>query len=358
MIHTPTRLGGLALPNRLVMAPLTRTRAELDGTPNALMAEYYSQRASAGLIVAEATTPNLIGRTHAGIPGIHTPAHIEGWRRVTGAVGGRMFLQLQHGGRVRHHGETEPGVAPSPVPLKGTTPRQLSEQDIAGTIADFARAARDAIAAGFDGVEVHAANGYLLHQFLSPNTNLRTDAWGGSVDARTGFTVAVVRAVVDAVGAGRVGVRVSPRNRVNGIEEGEGTPAMYAALVPALRDLGPAYLHVVRVPAGDPVFARIRRDWTGVLIGNPDLGRSLPADGGLAAGSSLLNEGADLIALGRAFIANPDLVERLRNGLPLNPLREEFMYEGGPEGYTDYPKWAQTPHEKRSASTVAGPPRP
>ncbi|GLZ76740.1 alkene reductase [Actinorhabdospora filicis] len=353
-LFTPAEIGGLALPNRLVMAPLTRTRADADGTPNALMTEYYAQRATAGLIVAEATTPSLIGRTHPGIPGVHTPAHVEGWRRLTGAVGGRMFLQLQHGGRVRHHGSTEPGVAPSPVPLKDMVPRELTGAGITAIIAEFARAARNAVAAGFDGVEVHAANGYLLHQFTAPNTNLRADEWADPVR----FTVEVTRAVVDAVGAGRVGVRVSPRNRVNGIEEGAATGAIYAALVPALRELGPAYLHVVRVPAGDPVFARIRRDWTGVLIANPDLGKALPADGGLAAAEGLLDEGADLIALGRAFIANPDLVERLREGLPLNPLREEFMYEGAAEGYTDYPKWAQAPVETPPASTVEAPAGP
>lgn len=348
-LFTTAQIGGLVLPNRLVMAPLTRTRAEADGSPTDLMAEYYAQRASAGLIIAEASTPNLVGRTYPNTPGIHTPRQIEGWRRVTGAVAGRMFLQLQHGGRVGHPDNSglDP-VAPSPIALPDTmhtpsghaesvVPREMTGEDIATTIADFAQAARNAVAAGFDGVEVHSANGYLLHQFISPNTNRRTDEWGGPVENRVRLTVEVVRAVVAAIGADRVGVRLSPGVAVNGVDEGGDTAAIYAALVPALREIGPAYLHVVYADPTGEVFTAIRRDWPGVLIANPNLGAELPADGGKAAGEGLLDAGADLVALGRAFIANPDLVERLQDGTPLNPLRGGLMYTGGAEGYTDYP---------------------
>ncbi|MFB6833556.1 alkene reductase [Streptomyces hydrogenans] len=352
-------LGPLTLPNRLVMAPMTRNRATADGVPRPLMATYYAQRASAGLIVAEASTPNAVGQTYANITAIHTDAHVAGWRRVTDAVragGGRMFLQLQHGGRVGHPDNSgHVPVAPSPVALpegihtptghqEAVTPRELTAGEIRETVADFAAAARRAVDAGFEGVEVHAANGYLLHQFLAKNTNRRTDAYGGPVENRVRFVVEVVRAVVDAIGADRVGVRIAPGLTVNGIEEGD-TDDIYATLVPALAALGPAYLHVVFADPEQPLFRRIRVQWPGTLIANPVLGFGgpLPADGGKGAGERLLAAGADLISLGRPFLANPDLVERLRTGAPVNPLREEgLMYTGGAEGYTDYPTLARS----------------
>ncbi|MBF9067136.1 oxidoreductase [Streptacidiphilus fuscans] len=361
-LFDPYTLGErLRLPNRLVMAPMTRNRAAADGTPEPVMATYYAQRASAGLIVAEAATPSAVGRTYPNIPGIHEPSHVAGWRRVTDAVraaGGRMFLQLQHGGRVGHPANSGlVPVAPSPVPLPDTVhtadgsqpavvPRELTVEEIRSTVADFAAAARMAIEAGFDGVEVHAANGYLLHQFLAQGTNHRTDAYGGDVAGRVRFVVEVVRAVVEAVGAERVGLRISPGVTVNGIEEGD-TDAVYPALLDALADLGPgaelAYLHVVFADPDQPLFQRIRRSWRGTLVANPVLGWGgpLPADGGRAAAERLLAAGADLISLGRPFLANPDLVERLRIGAPLNPLRDQyFMYVGGETGYTDYPTLA------------------
>ncbi|MFH9738093.1 alkene reductase [Streptomyces roseolus] len=351
-------LGPLALPNRLVMPPLTRNRADADGVPRPLMVTHYAQRATAGLIVTEGTTPNAVGRTYPNIPGIHTDAHVAGWRAVTDAVraaGGRMFLQLQHGGRVGHPDTSGLlPVAPSPVPLPeeihtptgrkpSVVPREMTADDIRETVADFAAAARRAVDAGFEGVEVHAANGHLLHQFLAKNTNRRTDAYGGSVENRVRFVVEVVRAVVDAIGADRVGVRVSPGVTVNGIDEGDETDALYAALVPALAALGPVYLHVIFADPGQPLFHRIRAAWPTTLIANPALGFGgpLPADGGKAAGERLLEAGADLISLGRAFMANPDLVERLRTGAPLNPLREaNWMYSGDEAGYNDYPTLA------------------
>ncbi|WP_405736059.1 alkene reductase [Streptomyces sp. NBC_00028] len=366
-ILEPTALGRLALPNRLVMAPMTRNRAAADGTPTGLMAEYYAQRATAGLIVAEASTPNAVGQTYPNITAIHTPAHIAGWRQVTDAVreaGGRMFLQLQHGGRVGHPANSgHTPLAPSPVPLPDTvftpdghqqavTPREMSLDDIHATVADFATAARNAVEAGFEGIEVHSANGYLLHQFLAGNTNRRTDAYGGSVDARIRFTVEVVEAVAAAVGPERVGVRLSPGLTVNGIEEGD-TADLYPALVARLNRLDLAYLHVVHADPQAPVFRRIRQEWHGTLIANPVLGE-LATGPVTDAAHRLLDAGADLIALGRPFLANPDLVERLRLGAPLNPVRDRYlMYVGGAAGYTDYPALYETGSQPSSDSIVA-----
>ncbi|MBA9001978.1 N-ethylmaleimide reductase [Actinomadura cellulosilytica] len=353
-LFAPARLGPLHLPNRLVMAPMTRNRAAADGTPTPLMAAYYAQRASAGLIIAEATTPNAVGRTYPDIPAIHDPAHVAGWRRVTGAVhaaGGRMFLQLQHGGRIGHPDNSGlTPLAPSPIPLPDTVftrgghrpavvPLEMTAGDIRSTVADFAAAARNAVEAGFAGVEVHAANGYLIHQFLARGTNHRTDAYGGPVAGRIRFAVEVVRAVADAIGPERVGVRISPGFTGNGMDEGD-TDDIYPALVDALAGMGLAYLHVVFADPGQPLFHTIRNRWPGTLIANPALPwpGPLPADGGRHEAERLLAAGADLISLGRAFLANPDLVERLRIGAPLNPVRDEhLMYVGGETGYTDYP---------------------
>jgi N-ethylmaleimide reductase len=318
------------------------------------MATYYAQRASAGLIIAEATTPNAVGQTYPDIPAIYGEAHVAGWREVTGAVraaGGRMFLQLQHGGRVGHPDNSGlTPVAPSPVPLPDTiftpgghrpsvVPREMSLDELGGTVADFTAAARNAVHAGFAGVEVHAANGYLLHQFLAQGTNRRTDAYGGSVAGRVRFAVEVVRAVAAAIGPERVGLRVSPGFTGNGMREGD-TESIYPALLGALADEGLAYLHVVFADPGRPLFHDIRERWPSTLIANP----VRTSDGGRREGERLLAAGADLIALGRPFLANPDLVERLRAGAPLNPVRGEYlMYMGGETGYTDYPTLAATP---------------
>ncbi|MFC8434042.1 alkene reductase [Streptomyces sp. NPDC057253] len=360
----PARLGRLVLPHHLVMAPLTRNRADPDGTPTDLMTAYYAQRASAGLIIGEAATPNAVGQTYPNITAIHTDRHMAGWRRVTGAVrsaGGRMFLQLQHGGRVSHPDTTGlTPVAPSPVPLPETiftpgghrpavVPREMTADDIRATVADFAAAARRAVDAGFEGVEVHSANGHLLHQFLAGNTNRRTDGYGGSVRRRVRFTAEVTEAVADAIGADRVGVRISPASTVNGVLEDD-TDALYPALLDRLRDLDPAYLHVVHADPETRWYRRIRADWPGTLIGNPVL-PGLTTEDVTRAAHGMLAAGADLVALGRPFLANPDLVTRLRVGAPLNPVRDRYlMYVGGADGYTDYPALDAQPS---SAARVA-----
>lgn len=354
---SPARVGRLVLPNRLVMAPMTRNRADADGVPGELMETYYAQRATAGLIVAEAATPNAVGQTYPNIPAIHGAAHVTGWRGVTGAVrnaGGRMFLQIQHGGRVGHPDNSglHP-VAPSPVPLPDTihtpsgarpavVPREMTEADIRRTVDDFAAASRNAIDAGFDGVEVHSANGYLLHQFLGSNTNLRTDGYGGSIEARVRFTLEVTRAVVDAVGADRVGVRISPGVTANDLREDD-TDALYPVLVRELAKIGPAYLHVVFADPDAPVFQAIRALWPNVLVANPKLD-DLTTEEVTAKAGRLAAGGADLVALGRPFLANPDLAERLRLGAPLNQIKDQYlMYTGDATGYTDYPALATVP---------------
>jgi len=347
------------------MAPMTRNRAAADGVPQPVMATYYAQRASAGLIIAEASTPNAVGQTYPNIPAIHTEAHVAGWRRVTDAVsaaGGRMFLQLQHGGRIGHpdnSGGLTP-VAPSPVPLPETIftpgghqaavePREMTIEEIRSTVGDFAAAARNAIEAGFAGVEVHAANGYLIHQFLARGTNHRTDAYGGPVAGRIRFAVEVVQAVADAIGPERVGLRISPGFTGNGMQEDD-TEAIYPALISALANAGLAYLHVVFADPDQPLFQDIRKSWPGALIANPKLPwGELPADGGRHEGERLLAAGADLISLGRAFLANPDLVDRLRIGAPLNQVQDKYlMYVGGETGYTDYPVLPATLHQAKT----------
>ncbi|GAA4615565.1 alkene reductase [Actinoallomurus liliacearum] len=347
----PARLGGLVLPNRLVMAPMTRNRADADGVPGSLMATYYAQRAAAGLIVAEAATPNAVGLTYPNIPAIYGPAHVAGWRDVTDAVraaGGRMFLQIQHGGRIGHPDNSglHP-IAPSPVPLPdpiytpsgfqpAVTPREMTLDDVHRTVADFAAAARNAVDAGFDGVEVHSANGYLLHQYLSSATNRRTDAYGGPIENRIRFTVEVTRAVVDAIGPDRVGVRIAPGVTANAMYEDD-VDELYPALVRALAEISPAYLHVVYADPDQDVFRAIRRLWPGTLIANPKL-PEVTTGHVLHESARLVAAGADLIALGRPFLANPDLIERLRVGAPLNPIRDRhLMYTGDATGYIDYP---------------------
>lgn len=345
----PFTLGRVELPHRLALAPMTRNRAEPDGTPGELVAEYYGQRASLGLIITEGTQPSADGQGYLNTPGIYTDDHIAGWRGVADAVhagGGSLFIQLMHVGRVSHPDNTphhRQPVAPSAIapgqemftatgPQPIPTPRELTVEDIQTTIAEFRHAAASAIAAGADGVEIHGANGYLLHQFLSPNANHRTDSYGGSVENRSRFVVEVAQAVADEIGADRVGIRLSPSMPLGGIDEGdtESVRTQYRQLVGELAPLNLAYLHVHHV--GDDELLRSFRDvWpTAVVVVRYGRTREQIADD-IDAGL------ADIAPLGRFALANPDVVERLRTDAPLNEVDPATIYAGGANGYTDYP---------------------
>ena len=344
------RLGRLELPNRIVMAPMTRCRA-LGGVPNALMREYYTQRASAGLILTEGTSPSPNGLGYARIPGLYSPEQIAGWRSVVDGVhgaGGRIFVQLMHVGRIGHRANLPSGgrvIAPSAVAADGKmwtdsqglqplpTPAEMTAADLRATQAEFVQAAKNAAEAGFDGVELHAANGYLLEQFLHPHTNRRSDEYGGSVERRIRFVVEVVRAAADVLGAERVGVRLSPHGTFNDLPPHAEVDATYTALARELR--GSLYLHVINhTHEGFPATAAaIRESFGGPIIINGGYDRER-AEQALAA-----HEG-DLVAFGKPFISNPDLVRRLeRRGALAEPNTATF-YTAGAEGYADYPAFA------------------
>lgn len=343
----PIKVGNLTLDHRVVMAPMTRNRSTPEGVPNAMNVEYYAQRAGAtALIITEGTQPSDDGQGYLLTPGIYTPAQVEGWRAVTDAVhdaGGQIFIQLMHVGRVGHpintpHGRTP--VAPSPVQAAGTivtydgplelpVPRELSASEIAGVVDEYRRAAAAAMEAGADGVEIHGANGYLIHQFLAPNTNLRTDEYGGSDANKARFAVEVAKAVVAEIGADRTGFRIAPGNPFNDIRE-TAPQSLYLHLVKQLADLDLAYLHLVR-PADDDFARAIRSAWPNPLIVNharqPLEPRLQDLEDGLA----------DILSLGATHIANPDLAVRLRDGHPLNDPDPATFYGGDHRGYTDYP---------------------
>ncbi|MCL2730533.1 MAG: alkene reductase [Actinomycetia bacterium] len=345
------RLGSLALPNRVVMAPMTRVRATADGLATASMATYYAQRATAGLIVTEGVQPSLVGQSNPGTPGLHTDEQAASWWPVTEAVhanGGRLFAQLMHGGRVSHPATTglQP-VGPSAVPAVGEVftptgpqpapvPRALETHEIPEHAASYALAARRAVDAGFDGVELHGANGYLISQFLSSNANLRTDGYGGSVAGRIRFAVEAAAATVDAVGAARTGIRLSPGGTFWGVRETE-VPELYTALLAELARLELAYVHI-EATTDEPVLTALRRAWPGALIVNPVMPMG-PKQADRATADHWLGLGADLISFGRAFLANPDLVERLRTGAPIAPVDEATFYTGGDNGYLTYPTY-------------------
>jgi N-ethylmaleimide reductase len=352
-LFEPITIGDLALPNRIVMAPLTRGRAGAERIPNDLMVEYYSQRASAGLIITEATQISPQGAGWVDSPGIHEPEHIRGWQRVTDAVhaeGGRIFLQLWHMGRASHpdfHNGKLP-VAPSAIAIRGdgirtpqgkkpyVAPRALDLTEIPGVVQQYVAAARNAQEAGFDGVEIHGANGYLIDQFLRDGSNQRTDSYGGSVANRARFLLEVTEAVVAAWSPERVGVRLSPTNNFN--DQSDSDPEetfVYAA--GQLNRFGLAYLHVLEALPGHMLAApgprvtpSIRRNFRGPLMVNGGYTAEL-ASQAIDAGD------ADLVAFGVPFIANPDLVERFRSGAPLNPPDVPTFYSTGPKGYIDYP---------------------
>ncbi|WP_026554708.1 alkene reductase [Arthrobacter sp. 35W] len=349
----PFTLGGVELPHRLALAPMTRNRANPDGTPGDRAATYYGQRASLGLIITEGTQPSADGQGYPNTPGIYAPEHVEGWRKVADAVhagGGLLFIQLMHAGRMSHPDNTphqRQPVAPSAVsaiqdiataagPQKTPVPRELSPEDIETTIADFRHAAASAIAAGADGVEIHGANGYLLHQFLSPNSNHRTDSYGGSVENRSRFVFEVARAVADEIGADRVGIRLSPAMPLGGIDEGGAVSVreQYLHLVGELASLNLAYLHLHHV-GNDELLRTLRQLWpTAVLVVRDGRTREQIADD-IDAGL------ADIAPLGRFALANPDVVERLRTEAPLNEMDPATIYGGGNAGYIDYPVLAR-----------------
>ncbi|NUS94041.1 MAG: alkene reductase [Nocardia sp.] len=360
LLLRPYRSSALDLRNRITMAPMTRGRADdSTGVVNPLTKEYYAQRASAGLIVTEGIYPDLLGKGGPGIPGLVDHAQVAGWREVTDAVhavGGRIFAQLWHVGRMTHplilpSGATP--LAPSPERITGAqiftaqgmvdhvTPRAMTTAEADATIEDFAAAARNAIAAGFDGVEIHGANGYLLQQFLAENTNQRTDRYGGSRTGRLRQVVDIVTAVAAEVGAGRVGLRISPDNPENEIAE-QDPQGTYRELVDTLDPLDLAYLHIVE--RGEyPALADLRPRWSGTLIANFNGPTPTTRD----AGEAVLAAGlADLFSFGRLFIANPDLPARFASAAPINEHVRDLVYGGGAAGYTDYPPLQPAPRPR------------
>ncbi|WP_206269332.1 alkene reductase [Streptomyces antioxidans] len=346
----PVRVGRWDLPQRFVMAPLTRNRTP-STVPTELNATYYQQRAAAGLIISEGTQPSAAGQAYLATPGIHSSEQREGWWRTAEAVhgsGGRIVVQLMHGGRISHpdnKGGLET-VAPSAVrapgeivtptgPQRYPEPRALGTEDIPGIIAEFVAAARNAVAAGLDGVEVHAANGYLPHQFLGPLTNLRTDRYGGNAENRARFAVEVTRAVAAAIGAHRVGIRISPAHNIHGLREDDEdeTRMTYSALLDGIQDLDLAYLSDLAAP-DSPLTAHLREKFGGTFILNTGFAEVTT----LEEVESLLASGiADVVAVGRPFLANPDLPTRWRTGHHLNQHDPATFYAGAERGYVDYP---------------------
>ena len=363
-LFEPTHAGDIALANRIAMAPLTRNRAP-DAIPTELTATYYAQRATAGLIISEATAISPEGQGYADVPGLYGTEQLDGWKKVTRAVheaGGKIVVQLWHVGRISHT-SLQPGhakpVAPSAIRAHAKTvllkdgvptftdtsePRALDAEELPRIVQDYRHAARNAIAAGFDGVEIHAANGYLIDQFLKTGANQRTDDYGGSIKNRARLLLEVTRAIVDEIGGGRTGIRLSPVTPANDIVD-ENPQPLFDYVVRELGKLGLAYVHVIEGATGGPRelpdrpfdYAELRNAYRaaggkGAWMVNNAYGRAL-------AEAALAN-GADIVAFGRPFISNPDLVERLKQNAPLNELNRDTLYGGGAKGYTDYPTLA------------------
>lgn len=357
-LFDPFQLGDIALANRIVMAPLTRNRAIEGNLPGPLTVEYYRQRATAGLIISEASQISPMAQGYLDTPGIYSPEQVAAWRKVTDAVhaeGGRIVAQLWHVGRISHVSLLPGGAAPVSstdrqsnamtftrdgfVPV--SKPRALRDDELPGVIADYVRAARCAMDAGFDGVEVHSANTYLLEQFLRDSINDRAGPYGGEIANRARLTVEVVEAVAKAIGAGRTGVRLSPMTTFGGTAALDSNPqALYNHVVDRLAPLGIAFVHVIEGETGGPRvppeagvtfdYDAMHRRFPGAWMVNNGYTRELAMET-VASGK------ADLVAFGRSFISNSDLVRRLREGAPLNELRADKLYGGGAEGYTDYP---------------------
>ena len=346
VLFTPLSLGSLELPNRIVMAPLTRQRSGSERVPNALMAEYYRQRAGAGLILSEATSVSPQGVGYRNTPGIWNDAQVDGWRLVTEAVhqaGGRIFSQLWHVGRISDPEwlEGELPVAPSAIAAAGhvsglrpkrphPVPRALETNEIPGIVEDFSLGAARAKAAGFDGVEIHAANGYLIDQFLQDSTNKRTDRYGGSVHNRARFLLEITDAVISVWGADKVGIHLRPRGEEH--DMGDSDPkAIFGYVADELRKRSVAFIFVREIEAEDSLLGEIKRRFGGPVIANELMSRE--------DGERLIEAGmADAMAFGRDYIATPDLAERLQQGLPFNTPDKDTFYGDGPAGYTDYPR--------------------
>ncbi len=363
-LFEPTHAGDITLANRIAMAPLTRNRAP-DAIPTELTATYYAQRATAGLIISEATAISPEGQGYADVPGLYGTEQLDGWKKVTRAVheaGGKIVVQLWHVGRISHT-SLQPGhakpVAPSAIRAHAKTvllkdgvptftdtsePRALDAEELPRIVQDYRHAARNAIAAGFDGVEIHAANGYLIDQFLKTGANQRTDDYGGSIKNRARLLLEVTRAIVDEIGGGRTGIRLSPVTPANDIVD-ENPQPLFDYVVRELGKLGLAYVHVIEGATGGPRelpdrpfdYAELRNAYRaaggkGAWMVNNGYDRAL-------AEAALAN-GADIVAFGRPFISNPDLVERLKQNAPLNELNRDTLYGGGAKGYTDYPTLA------------------
>jgi N-ethylmaleimide reductase len=352
-LFSPVTFGDLQLPNRIVMAPLTRLRSGDAGVPGDLLVRYYEQRATIGLIITEGTYPSAESRAYPGQPGIVTDEQADGWRRVADAVharGGRVVMQLMHSGRVSHTAitGTDRIVAPSALAIEDEAhtpsgkmpfpvPHALSADELDIVRDEFVAAAERAIRAGLDGVEVHSANGYLLHQFLSPVSNQRTDEYGGSPENRARFVVEVTRAIAGAIGAGRVGIRLSPMHNIQGVLETEraDVTATYDALIDGIAPLGLAYLSVLHSDPAGELVQDLRVRFGGKMVANSGFGRVTTR----AEAVALVEQAhADAVAVGRLAIANPDLVERWQGEHPENDPNPGTYYGAGAEGYTDYPR--------------------
>ena len=363
-LFEPTHAGDITLANRIAMAPLTRNRAP-DAIPTELTATYYAQRATAGLIISEATAISPEGQGYADVPGLYGTEQLDGWKKVTRAVheaGGKIVVQLWHVGRISHT-SLQPGhakpVAPSAIRAHAKTvllkdgvptftdtsePRALDAEELPRIVQDYRHAARNAIAAGFDGVEIHAANGYLIDQFLKTGANQRADDYGGSIKNRARLLLEVTRAIVDEIGGGRTGIRLSPVTPANDIVD-ENPQPLFDYVVRELGKLGLAYVHVIEGATGGP------RELPDRPFDYAELRNAYRAAGGKGAwmvnnaydralAEAALANGADIVAFGRPFISNPDLVERLKQNAPLNELNRDTLYGGGAKGYTDYPTLA------------------
>ena len=355
-LFTPAKTGSVELKNRIVMAPMTRCRA-IGNVPNELMAEYYKQRSGAGLIITEGTAPSPNALGYARIPGIYSKAQVEGWKKVTSAVhhaGGKIVVQLIHTGRISHPLNMPEGaqvLAPSAVKPAGQmwtdtqqmqyfpTPKSMSADDLLSTKAEFVTAAKNAIESGFDGVELHGANGYLLEQFLSPASNVRTDSYGGSIENRSRFVLEVVIAVADAIGKDKTGIRFSPYGVASDMSLYPEINATYDYLSKQLNSIGIAYIHLVdfssmgapEVPVG--IKETIRRNFSNTIILNGGYNKE-------SAETDIENGLGDLVAFGKPFINNPDLVDRLQNKLTLSEdLKMDLFYMADEKGYTDYPAY-------------------